>query len=186
MYPKLKTEDWKQVILSEFPFLLKDLMLIPQVRVLNNTDYAITQSALQTSQFKKLVKGFHNMELWAQRTHNTLSRNTTTYSTKLCAPSWMRKCQRNEKYRGHSESPVPGSLPRLCPRTGHARKRERSRKKRPRTPDSCVIAERTEKGSVLASRQKMTCPPVEQWALFKDRKFLGLCSFLGSLGTLII
>ena len=38
-------------------------MLIPQVHVLNNTDYAITQSALQTSQFKKLVKGFHNMEL---------------------------------------------------------------------------------------------------------------------------
>lgn len=101
-------------------------MLIPHVRVLNDTDYAITQSALQTSQFKKLVKGFHNMELWAQRAHNTLSRNTTTYSTKLHV---------HEKYWGHSESPGQGSLPRLCPQMGHARKHEGSWKKRPSPQD---------------------------------------------------
>lgn len=53
-------------------------MLIPQVHILNHTDYAVIQCALQTSQFKKLVKGFHNMELCAQRTHNTLSLNATT------------------------------------------------------------------------------------------------------------
>lgn len=59
---------------------LKHLMLIPQVHILNNTDYAITQCALQTSLFKKLVKGFHNMELYAQRLHNTLSLSPTTYT----------------------------------------------------------------------------------------------------------
>lgn len=55
-------------------------MLIPQVHIPNNTDYAITQRVLQTSQFKTLVKGFHNMELCAQRTHNTLLLNTVTYT----------------------------------------------------------------------------------------------------------
>lgn len=172
MRPRLKAEDWKQVILFESHFFLKDLMLIPHVRVLNNTDYAIAQSALQTSQFKKLVKGFHNTELWAQRAHNTLSRNTTTYSTKLHV---------HEKYWGHSESPVQGSLPRLCPQMGHACKHEGSRKKRP-SPHDWKDGERLSPHL----QAKMTYPLVEQWALFKDRKFLGLCSFLGSLGTLII
>lgn len=54
-------------------------MLIPQVHVPNNTGYPTTQCALQSSQRKKLVKGFHNVELRVQGTHNTLSPNTTTY-----------------------------------------------------------------------------------------------------------
>lgn len=80
MYPKSRLKNEGKSFSLNSQFFLKDLMLIPQVHILNNTDYAITQCALQTSQFKKLVKGFHNMELCAQRTHNTLSLNTTTYT----------------------------------------------------------------------------------------------------------
>lgn len=79
MCPKSRLKNEGKSFSFNSQFFFKDLMLIPQVHILNNTDYAVTQCALQTSQFKKLVKGFHNMELRAQRTHNTLSLNTTTY-----------------------------------------------------------------------------------------------------------
>lgn len=117
-FPKsrLKTEGKSFSLNSQF--LLKDLMLIPQVHILNNTDYAVTQSTLQTSQFKELVKGFHNTEFRAQRSRDTLSPNHHLHSTEVPAPPRASKTPKRRKIiRGHSGKPVQGSLPRLFPRT---------------------------------------------------------------------
>lgn len=52
MYPKSRLKNEGKSFSLNSQFFLKDLMLIPQVHILNNTDYAIIQCALQTSQFK--------------------------------------------------------------------------------------------------------------------------------------
>ena len=117
VYPKLKLKTESKSFSLSSHFFLKDLMLIPQVHVLNNTDYAITRSALQTSQFKKLVKGFHNMELWAPRAHNTLSRNTTTYSTKV----HVTLKRENVKETKSTEGTVRAQCRARCPGSAHRR-----------------------------------------------------------------
>lgn len=151
-------------------FFLKDLMLIPQVHILNNTDYAITQCELQTSQFEKLVKGFHNMELCAQRTHNTLSLNTTTYRVQRFIHRlqciW---CQRNEKwFEDTVRTQKQGSLPRLFSQRAQPLQCERSQQVRKSLAHTTHLLKwGLGKRINTCLHAKVAYPLAKQWALFK-------------------